>query len=170
MRAGVESDSQARRSASRCFGRNWSFAAASYPGPWKRHVRAIVGTARRGGIEPGETPFEAVVRELQEEIGLRVNSLALNPPTWHRDVIYTYRGERRLQHEVIFLIRLNDFTPPVVTTQRVGFEREDHFESRWWIIKDVASNKDRFYPRSLPFVIERLLEGEQIHEDLEVWD
>ena len=123
-----------------------------------------------GGIEPGETPFEAVVRELQEEIGLRVNSLALNPPTWHRDVIYTYRGERRLQHEVIFLIRLNDFTPPVVTTQRVGFEREDHFESRWWIIKDVASNKDRFYPRSLPFVIERLLEGEQIHEDLEVWD
>jgi len=123
-----------------------------------------------GGIEPGETPFEAVVRELQEEVGFRVNSAALNPPTWRRDVIYTYRGERRLQHEVIFLIRLNDPTPAIVTTQRVGFERADHFEYRWWTIEEVAANRDRFYPRSLPFVIPRLIDREQIHEDLEVWD
>ncbi len=123
-----------------------------------------------GGIEPGETPFEAVIRELQEEVGIRVDSATLNPPTWHRDVIYTYRGERRLQHEVVFLVQLDELTPPIVTTQRLGFEPEDHFESRWWTIEEVAANRDRFYPRSLPCVIKRFVEGDQIHEDLEVWD
>ena len=123
-----------------------------------------------GGIEPGESPYQAVVRELQEEVGIRIDSAPLNPPTWRRDVIYTYRGERRLQHEVIFLIRLAALTIPIVTTQRVGIERVDHFESRWWAIEDIAANCDRFYPRSLPFVIERLIGGEQIDEALEVWD
>jgi len=123
-----------------------------------------------GGIERGESLVDAVVRELYEETGIRARSESIALPTWRRDVVYTYRSERRLQHEVIFLIRLQNVSPSILTSQRIGFEKEDCFESRWWTIEEVISSTSRFYPRSLPVLIERFVYGQQINEGLEIWD
>jgi 8-oxo-dGTP pyrophosphatase MutT (NUDIX family) len=123
-----------------------------------------------GGVGPGESLVDAVAIELWEETGIRVPSESLTPPTWRRDAIYTYRGARRFQHEAIFLIQLLEVSPQVETTQRVGFEQEDHFESRWWPIQEIVASRARFYPRSLPQLIEGFIRGEQISEALEDWD
>ena len=83
-----------------------------------------------GGIEPGESFLEAAVREIREETGLELEPRSVEDPRWNRDVLYTYRGERRLQHERIAIARLPAIAPHVSTSIRVNPEDEDHFEAR----------------------------------------
>lgn len=122
-----------------------------------------------GGTEPGETYLEAAIRELREETGIRVEPTAVGQPTWRRDVEYTYRGERRLQHELVTAIRLDEAAPDVEGSQRVDFESEDLFGHRWWTVDEIASSDQRFYPRQLPTLLRLFLAGDEIAEPLERW-
>jgi 8-oxo-dGTP pyrophosphatase MutT (NUDIX family) len=122
-----------------------------------------------GGIEPGESFSAAARRELEEETGLTLDPKCDLRPTWRRDVAYRYRGEQRLQHESIAVVRLDVVAPPIVTTLRVAFENEDLFEYRWWRQQDIATSRELFFPRSLAVQLPRLLAGEEIVEPLEVW-
>lgn len=125
-----------------------------------------------GGREANETLIEAAVRELREETGLELAPERLNlsgAPTWRRDVAYTYRGMRRLQHECILAVRLNEELPRVTGPQGVGFELEDLFESRWWTVDEIRASDAQFYPRSLPQQLPVFLAGTSLEEALEVW-
>jgi 8-oxo-dGTP pyrophosphatase MutT (NUDIX family) len=122
-----------------------------------------------GGMEPGETYIEAAVRELREETGIKVEPAHVGIPTWRRDVEYTYRGERRLQHEVVVIIRLDEAAPNVEDSQRVDFESEDHFAYRWWTIDEIVCSDQRFYPRRLPALLRSFLAGDEIAEPFERW-
>ncbi|HWM70918.1 MAG TPA: hypothetical protein VNO35_30380 [Steroidobacteraceae bacterium] len=62
-----------------------------------------------------------------------------------------------------------DLAPAVSTNQRVAFESEDHLEYRWWTPQDIVDSCERFFPRTLPTVLSRMLQGEMIVEPLEVW-
>jgi 8-oxo-dGTP pyrophosphatase MutT (NUDIX family) len=64
-----------------------------------------------GGISRGETAAEAAVRELREETGIHLLLSCIGRPLWRRDVLYTYRGERRLQHEAICVARIPELAP-----------------------------------------------------------
>ncbi|MBV8743353.1 MAG: NUDIX domain-containing protein, partial [Sinobacteraceae bacterium] len=75
-----------------------------------------------GGVETGESFFAAVYREIQEETGLKLDEARVAPPTWQRDVLYTYRGERRLQHESITLVRVPHVAPAIALSSRAAFE------------------------------------------------
>jgi 8-oxo-dGTP pyrophosphatase MutT (NUDIX family) len=122
-----------------------------------------------GGMEPDETYLDAAVRELREETGIAIAPGRVSHPTWRRDVAYTYRGVRRLQHEVVAAVRLQQAQPVVEISRGNGFESEDHFESRWWTLEEIVASSERFYPRHLPALLPRFLAGEQIEEPIELW-
>ncbi|HEX7746914.1 MAG TPA: NUDIX domain-containing protein [Micromonosporaceae bacterium] len=122
-----------------------------------------------GGIDPGETYRDAVIRELAEETGLVIAPEQVGAPTWRRRATFRYRGARRVNNEVIVPVRLSVAGPPVVGDGRVGFEDEDYFDYRWLPAADVQLSTDRFYPGRLPALLGAFLAGEEIDEPFEEW-
>jgi 8-oxo-dGTP pyrophosphatase MutT (NUDIX family) len=123
-----------------------------------------------GGISGGEGLVDAIVREVREETGLTLKPAEVGPPLWIRDVLYTYRGERRLQHETIFVATIAVPAPEIDVAEREPFELEDHLLFRWWHVDEIKASSERFYPRSLAQHMEAILRGQRIDDPMEVWD
>ena len=122
-----------------------------------------------GGLDPGETHVDAIIRELAEEAGLIVAADQVGAATWRRNSTFFYRGERRLNHEVVVPVRLTVDGPDVDGAGRVDFEAEDYFDFRWWPVDEVVASSDVFYPGPLPTLLKPFLDGERIDEPFELW-
>ncbi len=57
-----------------------------------------------GGVDPGETPRQAAVRELAEETGLRVDPQQLSGPVAVREVVHGYSDQVLHQAETFFVL------------------------------------------------------------------
>jgi 8-oxo-dGTP pyrophosphatase MutT (NUDIX family) len=137
------------------------FSNVRFPQSWE---------APGGGLLPAETQHAGAIREMFEETGIRLYPEDLNGPLWCRDVIYTYRGERRLQHETIFTARIDHRAPVIDTKGREAFELQDHLNYRWWALDELVGSAALYYPRSLPLHIGALAAGQAVDEPLEVWE
>jgi 8-oxo-dGTP pyrophosphatase MutT (NUDIX family) len=122
-----------------------------------------------GGIEADETYVDAAIRELGEETGIVATAVQVGVPTWQRHATFRYRGERRLQHEVVVTVHLSTAAPAVDGALRVGYEEEDYFAYRWWAVDAIAGSSERFYPGRLAELISAYLGSETIDEPYEVW-
>ena len=75
-----------------------------------------------GGVEPGESELEALVREVLEETGLAVEPVAVGPLQWTQKASFQWLGRR---HEVRLhgrVARVRDLTtaPTALTEHEVG--------------------------------------------------
>jgi 8-oxo-dGTP pyrophosphatase MutT (NUDIX family) len=122
-----------------------------------------------GGIDEGETYLDTAVRELREETGITVSAAQVGKPSWRRTASFRHRELRHLQHEVVVEVRLDIPGTAIDESERLDYEKEDYFDSRWWRIGDVVSSSERFYPRSLPGLLQRFLDGGEIDEPFELW-
>jgi 8-oxo-dGTP pyrophosphatase MutT (NUDIX family) len=122
-----------------------------------------------GGMEADETFVDAATRELREETGLEIRPECIEAPRWRRQIEYVYRGECRHQRELVALVRIGESSPSTYDSMRVGAEKEDVIEARWWSIEQIRSSSERLYPRSLPTLLPRFLAGESLEEPLEIW-
>jgi 8-oxo-dGTP pyrophosphatase MutT (NUDIX family) len=110
-----------------------------------------------GGLEAGETPAEAAVRELYEETGIVIR-LAPQAAPWHVDrYVWTIAGELYDQTNHYFLVRLPDLHRPVRPTALTELEQSIVLGSRWWTMGDLGATEDAIWPAELPVLLAREL-------------
>jgi 8-oxo-dGTP pyrophosphatase MutT (NUDIX family) len=100
-----------------------------------------------GEIEEGETPAEAAVRELREELGLEV---AVVGPVYEEQTRFEHQGEIRDNLDFYFVARCDAETPVLrgVTTEEIAIMKE----IRWWTVEEIeraAAGGERIFPVDL---------------------
>ena len=110
-----------------------------------------------GGIEPGESPEDAIRRELAEETGL--TAAEVGPVLWTRLHIVPFIGGRwDGQREQYHLVRTPAFTPePRLSWEQLNAEYV--FELRWWTQGQLDEAAETFAPRRLPELVLDLVEN-----------
>lgn len=107
-----------------------------------------------GGVEPGETPSEAAMREVREETGIL--DFELGPVLWRRRGVMRM-PEPTLFEETYFLARCEGAEP-----DRQGWnalERELIDDIRWWRRDELLLTPDRVFPPGLAQLLEDVIAG-----------
>ena len=119
-----------------------------------RHWWFTVG----GGIDSDETARDAVLRELHEETGLRLDPAALVGPVLTRSARFDFARLSVRQDEEFFLARVA--APGEIATDRwTEIERRFMDEARWWDLDELAVVGEQVYPEGFVGIARALLSG-----------
>jgi len=105
-----------------------------------------------GGIEAGEHPHEAAVREVFEETGRRVQP---RQPVWRRTHTFELEGQLITQRETYFLAPTSRFEPRTEGLESI--ERRWFRGFRWWHVEAIRASDELFSPRRLGDLLVELL-------------
>ncbi|GAA1663581.1 hypothetical protein GCM10009830_06220 [Glycomyces endophyticus] len=110
-----------------------------------------------GGIDPGETPLDAAVRELFEETGLRVPPGDVTGPVARRSFSRSRDGVVFTQDNYLFFTRTARFEPRVSG----GDAYEQDLEFKWIGVDELAAAEGHDAPFDpLLHLIKRLVAGD----------
>ncbi|MFF1723939.1 NUDIX hydrolase [Streptomyces sviceus] len=128
----------------------------------------VVWATPGGGIEAGESPQEALRRELHEEIGLVIDGTP--PHVWQRKVVGPgYVSGYDGAMEDYFLVRTAAFRPDgALSSDELAAENITGF--RWWRLSEIADyqGSDLFGPRDLAGPLTRLIKDGVPDQPLEL--
>jgi len=91
-----------------------------------------------GGIDPGETPRQAAVRELFEETGLKVTEDDLGQQIWQQTGKWLWGDSVNSNTYVDHFFQLNVEGFELDDSAWTADERRDILEFRWWHVEDLS--------------------------------
>jgi 8-oxo-dGTP diphosphatase len=130
----------------------------------------VVWATPGGGIETGEAEEHALVRELGEELGLRLQPDELGPVVWTRThLVPLGAGRWDGQTERYRLQRVTSSFVISPGLSREELRAESVTAIRWWTQEELAVSGDvRFAPRRLPELVCALLRDGPPPEPIDV--
>ncbi|MGZ3144446.1 NUDIX domain-containing protein [Lentzea chajnantorensis] len=114
------------------------------------------GSFPGGGLDEGEKPEDAALREVAEETGIIIPSLGHK--LWIRESRFHYKGRDHHREDHVFLGRITD-TEPKVALKPTENEKAGLIERRWWSAPELHQCTDKLLPASLPNLLDDLLAG-----------
>ncbi|GAA1871256.1 NUDIX hydrolase [Myceligenerans crystallogenes] len=112
-----------------------------------------------GGIDPGETPVEAALREVREEAGLVLSPDDLEGPVLTRSALFDFYAETCRQHEVFFLARVSAGALAFDRSGWTAIERETIDDLAWLGAADLRAQPLEVFPHELPEILDDLAAG-----------
>jgi 8-oxo-dGTP pyrophosphatase MutT (NUDIX family) len=107
-----------------------------------------------GGIEAGESPYEAARRELTEETGLDADAIMETPVVVPRDTVWN--GKRFIGPETFFVAHFALTEPPLSRLGLLQDEVENLRAHAWLSRAELSGLGERLEPPELPSVIAEL--------------
>ena len=108
-----------------------------------------------GAIEFGETPAQAVAREIWEECG--IERFEVGPMVWFCEHPLVIFGSPILSRDHYFLVKTADSR-----VSRDGMEYLEwqmHCEDRWWLASEILASPEVFAPPNLGTLLQQLFSG-----------
>lgn len=109
-----------------------------------------------GGIDAGETPIQAAVRELFEETGLNVSESELSRPIGELEGIWNWADgfNSHSYHDTFFELTVTDFV--LDDSSWTDDERRDVLKYRWWTLDELKTTAEPIGPHGLiQFILNR---------------
>ena len=100
-----------------------------------------------GGLDHGEDPRDAVVREVHEETGQRLDAADVQGPIAHRHVTHGYSDQVVEQDDTFYAVRVAAFT--VDTAGHTEDEQASLLGNRWWTRAELSAATDTIWPAAL---------------------
>ncbi|MCK9875585.1 NUDIX hydrolase [Frankia sp. Ag45/Mut15] len=109
-----------------------------------------------GGLDPGETPEQAAVREIFEEVGYRLADTG--QPVATRRTSFTYLGRDYRQAETFYAVRV-PHRPEPDASRWTETERRSILGWSWWTAAELRVTGDTVYPTGLVRLLDSWLSG-----------
>ena len=109
-----------------------------------------------GGIEDGETPEQAALRELHEETG--ITDARIGPWVWSSDRVLQFDDGRSMRfRERYFLVEARSEFADI--SNLFGIEADWIRGYRWWSADEIAASDDTFSPGHIACLLGDIREG-----------
>lgn len=100
-----------------------------------------------GGIDPGESELDAVVREIAEETGFAVARGDVLGPLARRHVRHGYTDQIVEQDDAFYALRVPAFD--IDTAGHTDEEQVTLQQHRWWSRADISASDEEIWPALL---------------------